>query len=237
MIGIYKITNKINGKSYIGQSSNIERRFLEHMRASAKSRIPFAKAVKKHGKENFYLTVLEECSKDRLNEREMYWIGFYETFKLGYNCNYGGSQESVGSSNGRAILTEYDVIKIRKYYLEKNKTTKQVYSEYEKKITYNSFMNIWNGNSWSHILPEVYTKDNREYYSKQASSGERSVFSKFTNEEVLELRTRYINETAKEIYKGYEDIISYSTLQAMLWGRSYREVPVYSKKEKQWILP
>lgn len=52
MIGIYKITNKINNKVYIGQSIHIERRWTEHCFPSSTSQI--ALAIKKHGKEKFF---------------------------------------------------------------------------------------------------------------------------------------------------------------------------------------
>lgn len=53
MVGIYKITNKINGKIYIGQSNNIKRRFWEHQNRGAASRIPVDAAIEKYGSENF----------------------------------------------------------------------------------------------------------------------------------------------------------------------------------------
>ena len=58
MIGIYKITNLLNGKCYIGQSIHIERRWAEHLQPSADSVI--AMAIKKYGRENFSFEVLEE---------------------------------------------------------------------------------------------------------------------------------------------------------------------------------
>jgi group I intron endonuclease len=53
MVGIYKITNKINGKIYVGQSNNIKRRFWEHQNRGTASRIPVDAAIEKHGSENF----------------------------------------------------------------------------------------------------------------------------------------------------------------------------------------
>ena len=116
MIGIYKITNKNTGKSYIGQSNDIERRFKEHQIAGKKSRIPVDIAIQKYGKDLFTYEVVEECLIDQLNEREEYWIKFYDTFNNGYNCNPGGNQSSIGENNGRAKLTESDVKIIRQAY-------------------------------------------------------------------------------------------------------------------------
>lgn len=84
MVGIYKITNLINGKSYIGQSIHIERRWEEHCRPSTNSMI--ANAIKKYGKENFQFTILTECNIEDLNRLESYWINKENTITpYGYN--------------------------------------------------------------------------------------------------------------------------------------------------------
>jgi group I intron endonuclease len=90
MIGIYKITNKINNKAYVGWSNNIERRFKEHQTCGGRSRIPLDLAIQKYGINNFTYEIIEECSIEELNERETYWITTLETHLTGYNCNTGG---------------------------------------------------------------------------------------------------------------------------------------------------
>lgn len=86
MIGIYKITNKINNKSYIGQSVHIERRWIEHCIPSSNSQI--AQAIKQNGKENFDFQVLEECSIKELDEKEKYYIKKFNTINPnGYNVS------------------------------------------------------------------------------------------------------------------------------------------------------
>lgn len=234
MIGIYKITKKENGKAYIGQSNNIERRFQQHCYKGEKARIPLDIAIKKYGKDAFTFEILEECSLQQLNERESYWIKYYDTIKNGYNCSEGGDQQSTGENNGRSKLTEQDVIKIRKAYANHQKQ-QSVYAEYKDLISFAYFQNLWQGRSWSHIMPEVFTEENKKYYIYENSKGGNSVGAKFTNEEVLQLRKRYVNESAKQIYKGYENKISYQALQEILWGRRYKNLPIYKKKEKKWI--
>ena len=83
MIGIYKITNLINNQSYIGQSINIEQRIKQHFRN--KDKIAIDNAIQKYGKENFQWEIVEECSLKELNEREQYWILYYDTYRYGYN--------------------------------------------------------------------------------------------------------------------------------------------------------
>ena len=90
MIGIYKIENLINHKKYIGQSVHIERRWVEHCLPSSTSEI--AKAIKEFGKENFSFEVIEKCQPEELNEKEFYWITFYDCIvPNGYNVmEYNG---------------------------------------------------------------------------------------------------------------------------------------------------
>ena len=231
MIGIYKITKKENGKSYIGQSNDIERRFQEH---KSKTDIPIELAIQKYGINAFDFDVIEECSLDKLDEREIYWISYYNTFKgFGYNCNSGGGNNR-GENNGRTKLTNNDVAFIRECY-DAHKRRKDVYKLFEDKISFSAFASIWDGSTWKDIKPEVYTEENKQYYKYQATNGEKSKSAILTDEEVIKCRERYVSETAKEIYKDYQDRITYQTFQQILWGRTYTTLPIYKKKEKKWI--
>ena len=97
MVGIYKIENQINGKIYIGQSINIEERWKRHLSDSqldkvSKTGTVIHKAINKYGSQNFDFSVIEECEEKELDEREIYWIDFYDSYYNGYNCTKGGSR-------------------------------------------------------------------------------------------------------------------------------------------------
>ena len=86
---IYKITNKVNGKSYIGQTRyTIEFRWRQHLHK--KDNTYFHNAIRKYGADNFIVEKLEECNIEDLNEKEIYYIAKYNTFKDGYNLTIGG---------------------------------------------------------------------------------------------------------------------------------------------------
>ena len=234
MIGIYKIENLNNGKIYIGQSNDIARRFYEHMTKGTSSRIPVDEVIQKEGASSFSYEIIEECSIEDLNEREKFWIKFFKANIYGYNKNEGGLTDLIGSHNPNSKLTENDIIKIRQAYNNHLKQ-KDVYEDYKNIISFSYFQNIWQGRAWSHIMPEVFTKENRQYYIYENSKGENGSSAKFTDEEVIKIRERYVNESAKQIYEDYKNRVSYQTFQAMLWGRSYKNLPIYKKKEKKWI--
>lgn len=89
MIGIYKITNQQTGQSYIGQSVDIKRRWMEH-KLPYKRINPTKKiyqAFNQYGIDNFTFEVIEECEVNKLNEREQYWIDYYDCYNNGYNMS------------------------------------------------------------------------------------------------------------------------------------------------------
>ena len=235
MIGIYKITEKENPTMfYVGKSNDIERRFKEHIQKSySQSRIPFDDYIDEKGKDAFTYEVLEECSIEELSIKEKYWTDKLQATKSGNKFD-GGLTDVVGDNNPKAKLTEKDVIEIRKAYNNHLKQ-KDVYEKYKDIISFGYFQNLWQGRSWRHIMPEVFTKENKEYYIYQNSNGGNGASAQFSDEEVIQIRKRYVNESAKQIYEDYKNRVSYQTFQAMLWGRSYKALPVYKKKEKKWI--
>ena len=104
--GIYKIENLINHKIYIGQSIEIEKRFQKHLNAN--DNFIIHKALKKYGKQNFSFQILEECEVSELNNKEIYWINYYNSLvPNGYNMIPGGSN-GAGYAKGKKIL-QYDL--------------------------------------------------------------------------------------------------------------------------------
>ena len=94
MAYIYKITNMLNNKVYIGKTlSTPEKRWREHINDSQKSQCaqrPLYRAFAKYGIENFQLDIIEECSPEEVNEKEIQWIEILGSFKYGYNATQGG---------------------------------------------------------------------------------------------------------------------------------------------------
>lgn len=93
---IYKITNKLNGKRYIGQTKkDAEQRFREHV--YSKRKFAMCLAIQKYGKENFEITILAHCnSLKEMNHREQYYIRLFNTLSpSGYNLRSGGSVSPI----------------------------------------------------------------------------------------------------------------------------------------------
>jgi group I intron endonuclease len=84
-IGIYKITNNINGMFYIGQSIDIDKRWIHHNCVGSQC-VKIRNALRKYGKDNFTLSVLEELSREQLTEREQFYLDALDPFgSRGYN--------------------------------------------------------------------------------------------------------------------------------------------------------
>ena len=91
--GIYKITRLKTNEIYIGKSTNIKNRFQQHAKSvfncGTISHSILHKTMEKDGIENFTFELLEEVPKEKLSEREKYWIQFYDTVKYGMNEKVG----------------------------------------------------------------------------------------------------------------------------------------------------
>ena len=110
---IYKITNKINGKSYIGQTiQNVKERFYQHCATKCIQAIlnmVIHKAINKYGKSKFTIEVIEEVESTNLNDRERYWIRYYDSYNNGYNSTKGGQDgiKLFKNLDTESIVREY----------------------------------------------------------------------------------------------------------------------------------
>jgi len=95
---IYKVTNVINGKVYIGQTTHtLARRKTQHLNAMKRKSYKLYQALLKHGPANFIWSKLDSAyNKEALNEKEIYYINEYNSFNKGYNMTEGGTN-SIGA--------------------------------------------------------------------------------------------------------------------------------------------
>lgn len=215
MIGIYKITNLINGKIYIGQSVDINKRWRQHKRnAQIKGREYdkyLYRAFRKYGLENFSFEVIEECPRELLNEKETYYIQYYkandETF--GYNETSGYNQPQYGfqgENHPKHKLTEEEVYYIRECY-NQHYDKDEIYEEFSNRLSEGGFHKIWLGQNWRNVHMDVFTEENRQYYLFQRNShpGSTNGRAKLTEEMVREIRLRKKNgESCKDVYQDYK---------------------------------
>lgn len=122
--GVYKITNIINQKCYIGSSVNVMGRFSNHMNRDARRypTHPFYKDVLRYGRLNFVLEILEECSRESLIEREQY---YYDLYLPEYNivrpseCNFHNPQvreKAITRSRDKDVIAKRKALYKTEYY-------------------------------------------------------------------------------------------------------------------------
>ena len=131
---IYKITNKINSNTYVGQTTQkLETRWKQHIRYaynnSKNNNTVLARAIRKYGVTSF---IIEEIVSDipyyLLNEAEKYWISYYNTYHKGYNCTLGGDGtlgNSPWNKNKTGVYSSDTLDKMRNKRLGKSPTNLQ----------------------------------------------------------------------------------------------------------------
>lgn len=107
--GIYMIKNLINGRIYIGQSKHISERVKTHkkdLRNGYHHNEHLQNAYNKYGLDNFSFELVESCSIEDLDERERFWIEYYDSFESGYNLTSGGESNKIISGESRKKNSE-----------------------------------------------------------------------------------------------------------------------------------
>jgi group I intron endonuclease len=242
MIGIYKITNKINNKCYIGQSTNIEERWKAHKKkafsgneeSNKEYNKALYKAFRKYGIDNFDFSVLEECPQTQLGEREAYYIDLYKANSNhhGYNETSGYEYSSYGmreEQHPNHKLTANEVYYIRECY-NQHKDKNEVYEEFQDKINLTGFHKIWNNFTWKNIHQDVYTEENRRYYlfKRNSHPGSKNPRAKLNEQQVYQIRLRKKNgENCKDVYKDYKyTTITYRSFQQVWNYQNWKNIVV-----------
>lgn len=235
MKGIYKITNLINGNIYIGQSIDIENRFKTHKSRAFNENEreyekPLYQAFRKYGLENFSFEIIEECEKEELNNKEIYYIKFYNSYNNGYNCSIGGQiiQDNQGEKHPNHKLTEEDVYQIREYY-NQHKEKDEVYQLYQDKINFTGFHKVWLNQTWKQVHQDVYTEENKNYYlfKRNSHSGSTNGRAKLTEEDVYQIRLRKKNgETCQSVYKDYSDKVTKGSFSNVWLYQNWKNIVV-----------
>ena len=187
--GIYKIENKINGKVYIGQSVDIYRRFRSHRHNAYNSKnketynLYLYTAIRNYGKENFTYTIVEQCDKSMLNERERYWIGYYKSNQkdYGYNLSDGGDSRYVKELTRSSNITakKQQISEIKDMLLNTDIPIRDIAKKYNMTATAISNINV--GKSWACLDTKYPIRDTRKktlYYCQKCGKQVSTKYSK-----------------------------------------------------------
>lgn len=239
---IYKITNNINGKIYIGLTTcTLEYRWSRHITESKniKNTKHLYKAMRKYGVEKFSVEVIDSTDDFKeLGKLERYYISFYESQNpdKGYNLTAGGESNQY-DGNPSSKLTVNDVIQIREIYAMCELSLSECWELYSDKISFSGFQKIWDGTTWHGIMDEVYSEENINKHNMQkANPGSSNGNSLLSDEEVLIIRKYYVDHTLQETYEKFGKKYKSKDGFRQVLGRTYSYLPIYSKIKKKWFL-
>jgi group I intron endonuclease len=135
IIGIYKIISP-SRRIYIGQSVDIERRKQEYKNIKCKGQPKLYNSLLKYGWDNHLFEIVEECTLEQLNEREIYWGEYYNVLNNGLNCSLGksGGKQSLKTISKRAksIKLAFDNMEVDKKEDRLNKILTSRPKKYQK---------------------------------------------------------------------------------------------------------
>lgn len=203
--GVYKITNNITEKFYIGSSVNIKARWRSH-KATAKdnkhNHLEMYKDFNDYGVDNFTFEIIEECEPEKRLQRENFYIQELSARLYGYNA------QGLEKHHNHKLSIE-DVEYIRTQY--NNHIDKDdVYFEFEDRINYTGFHKIWHGYTWPEIMPDVYSDENKQWHASHGQSrpGSKNGRAKLNEDDVREIRRRKrAGEKMAAVYEDYKDRI------------------------------
>lgn len=164
--GIYKITNLINQKCYIGQSIDILRRWRNHKTTSQNSlkeayEYPLYRAFRKYGLENFSFEILEECTQAELDSKESFYIEKYNSIIQGYN------QSLVGQ--GGTKITPQEVQLIKYDLIHTNLSSDEIGTKYGysgRSVRAINTGEVWHEEGENYPLRKKFTH-NQEHYCQE----------------------------------------------------------------------
>lgn len=239
---VYKITNLVNNKGYVGITTNLKLRWMAHRKAYNYPYIknPLYSAMRKYGLDNFKFEVIRDDinSMEELGNLERFYIRQLNTHvtQHGYNLTWGGERCQY-DANPRTSLTVEDVVEIRSIYNSCTIGAKECWKKYSSRISYSAFEKIWENQTWKGIMEEVYTTENKNKHKKdKANSGELNGNSLYSDEEVLKIRKFYVKHSLTETYEKYGGKSKSKHSFRNIIDKGYTKLPIYSKIKKMWFL-
>lgn len=221
-IYIYSYINKFNGHRYIGKTDNVQRRQREHYSQAYNKNSKYynalwPKKIRQYGYDNFEFEILEIVNENNWQEREQYWISFYNTFKgVGYNTTPGGD-----SGDFEPILTDEEVNQIYELLENSNLTQQKIASQIG--ISESLVSNINQGNA--------YKKENYHYPIRVNYKKGLQDYNELIN--LLRTTTKSFKQIAKELGIGESTVkkINYGTM----WFDSNMSYPIRKQNSFQTI--
>ena len=208
MIGIYKFTNRLTGESYIGQSSDIGRRYRNHKYRYDNTDFEntyFHQMLRHYGFDNFDFEVLEECSLNELNEKEMYYISQYNSlYPNGYNKTKGGNEPHTNVLKNLNDVKE--IQELLKTSALSNIDIGNMYGVSDQTICDINSGRLWHNDSISYPIRNIIAINTQHYRckacGKELSDKTKTMLCRDCYDKLVQENSmRNIKTTKDELYK------------------------------------
>jgi len=217
---IYKITNLITNKPYIGITVNIQRRMQQHRAGHDAPQSPIDLSIQKYGWENFTVDIIDQCeTREEAKQLEQHYIQIYNSYYDGYNATLGGDDVSnlpsvKGENNPRALITEDDVREIRRRRMNGERLS-DVYKDYEAKMpggVRNGFSKVWLHDCWFDVCPEYVGKYPKPDHSVYATKRRNQLTDNDKNQLVIIFKY-YGPIKYNKVYPLFKQVVDWQTFQ------------------------
>nr|DAL45328.1 MAG TPA_asm: intron associated endonuclease [Caudoviricetes sp.] len=230
---VYKITNNINKKIYIGITNNYKKRWSNHKSGNSKNMV-IGKAIEKYGIENFTFEILfSSLSLEEANNKEIELIKEYNCrVPNGYNVSFGGGAidgvSRYGADNSHAKLTEEQA----QYILDHRDIPMYVlYEQFNEIISYSAFKEVYHHHTYTNLNTNTPIYPYNIEFSAQFTSG-----GKLDYDDIVLLREKYAEGIYwEEVYQNYKSLYPDKwTFWNIYVGNKYKLVmpEVFTEKNK-----
>lgn len=216
---VYLLTNLINGKNYIGQTTHsLQFRFKQHLRSNDKNMLT-CRAVKKYGKENFIMKSIKRCNtRESLDYWEKYYIKKYNTLApRGYNLTTGGNHYQYNSAiQNKKALIDLATKRLPKPTLKTNKKLNSALNDYRSRSS------------------SAYDKYFKQKIEKLAPQWFENTPTRWTIKKIVKLAKKY--DSSGAFKKDYPSI--YRRIMAHKWLPTLTNILNWKALErgKHWTL-
>jgi len=239
--GIYQIRNKVNGKSYIGSSTRLNKRWKRHLtdlKCNVHHSLALQRAFHKYGYDNFEFIILENCEENLLLEREQYYL---DNLKPEYNiCSIAGnclgikqseetkekrklSNSKYWDSVGRKHKDKIKVIREQNFLIKQQREQRniQIVEDLKSGIRQDVIAEKYN------LSPSVITqlKKKHNVVTNIISKGSNNGFSKLTEEQVKEIK-HLLKDKVKQQTIADKYNVKLRTIKAIQSGQNWNHIKI-----------
>lgn len=219
---VYKITNKINKKFYIGSTKDLDGRMNVHFgKRRLNDESEFYEDVEKYGEHSFKIDILLKTSDMVKASRE-------ESRLIRENADNALMYNKMVGASGRRVFYESDIVFIRDLYDSKSIYVRDAYKNYyEGTVSYRAFKKAWQGETFKDIHYHVYTKENKDFHFSwgQSRPGETNGKAIFKEYQVLDIRQRQKRgEEKQSVYEDYKYLNCKHGFYEIWTGKNWRNI-------------